>query len=47
MLNSLPVVGAEQIWKLKVALPMTWEKKQAVLTLILEAHSEVICSQYF
>lgn len=28
MLNSLPVVGAEQIWKLKVALPMTWEKNK-------------------
>lgn len=35
MLNSLSIVGAEQILKLKAALPMTWGKKQqAVLTLI-------------
>lgn len=27
MLNSLSIVPAEQIWKLKVALPMTWGKK--------------------
>lgn len=26
MLNSLSIVGAEQILKLKVALPVTWEK---------------------
>lgn len=35
MLNSLSIVGAEQILTLKEALPMTWgKKKQAVLTLI-------------